>query len=45
MTSPAAYAEHVTIFHLMGMPASTVRQAHGLVHHTLGNGGLICSTR
>jgi len=33
-----AYAEHLPIFHLVGMPASTVQQAHGLVHHTLGNG-------
>jgi indolepyruvate decarboxylase len=33
-----AYAEHLPIFHLVGMPASTVQGAHGLVHHTLGNG-------
>jgi len=33
-----AYAEHVPIFHLVGMPARSVQQAHGLVHHTLGNG-------
>src|SRR6516165_4829037 len=33
-----AYAEHVSIFHLVGMPARSVQQAHGLVHHTLGNG-------
>jgi indolepyruvate decarboxylase len=33
-----AYAEHLPIFHLVGMPASTVQEAHGLVHHTLGNG-------
>jgi len=33
-----AYAEHLTIFHLVGMPASKVQEAHGLVHHTLGNG-------
>jgi indolepyruvate decarboxylase len=33
-----AYAEHLPIFHLVGMPASTVQRAHGLIHHTLGNG-------
>src|SRR5499427_3495608 len=33
-----AYAEHLPIFHLVGMPASKVQQAHSLVHHTLGNG-------
>ncbi|CAG37059.1 alpha-keto acid decarboxylase family protein [Desulfotalea psychrophila] len=33
-----AYAEHLPIFHLVGMPASRVQAAHRLVHHTLGNG-------
>jgi indolepyruvate decarboxylase len=33
-----AYSEHVPIFHLVGMPASGVEKAHGLVHHTLGDG-------
>jgi indolepyruvate decarboxylase len=33
-----AYAEHLPIFHLVGMPATTQQQAHSLVHHTLGNG-------
>jgi indolepyruvate decarboxylase len=33
-----AYAEHLPVFHLVGMPARTVQEAHGLVHHTLGNG-------
>jgi indolepyruvate decarboxylase len=33
-----AYAEHVPIIHLVGMPASGVQAAHRLVHHTLGNG-------
>jgi indolepyruvate decarboxylase len=33
-----AYAEHLPIFHLVGMPARTVQEAHGLVHHTLGDG-------
>src|SRR5580704_12811405 len=33
-----AYAEHVTVFHLVGMPNLPVQAARGLVHHTLGNG-------
>jgi indolepyruvate decarboxylase len=33
-----ACAEHLPIFHLVGMPATSVQKAHGLVHHTLGNG-------
>jgi indolepyruvate decarboxylase len=33
-----AYAEHVPVIHLFGMPASGVQAAHRLVHHTLGNG-------
>jgi indolepyruvate decarboxylase len=33
-----AYAEHVPVIHLVGMPASGVQAAHRLVHHTLGNG-------
>ncbi|KAG0262250.1 hypothetical protein DFQ27_002477 [Actinomortierella ambigua] len=33
-----AYAEHLTIFHLVGMPAASVQAARRLVHHTLGNG-------
>jgi indolepyruvate decarboxylase len=33
-----AYAEHLPIFHLVGMPARTVQEARGLVHHTLGDG-------
>jgi indolepyruvate decarboxylase len=33
-----AYAEHVPVFHLVGMPNLPVQAAHGLVHHTLGNG-------
>jgi indolepyruvate decarboxylase len=39
-----SYAEHVTIFHLVGMPASGVQGGRRLVHHTLGNGefGLFC---
>ncbi len=33
-----AYAEHLPIFHLVGMPASGVQAAHRPVHHTFGNG-------
>ena len=33
-----AYAEHLPLFHLVGMPATSIQEAHGLVHHTLGNG-------
>src|SRR5215471_20769544 len=33
-----SYAEHLPIFHLVGMPASRVQTARRLVHHTLGNG-------
>jgi indolepyruvate decarboxylase len=33
-----AYADHLPIFHLVGMPASRTQEAHRLVHHTLGNG-------
>jgi indolepyruvate decarboxylase len=33
-----AYAEHVPVFHLVGMPSLPAQSAHGLVHHTLGNG-------
>src|SRR6201998_4332685 len=33
-----AYAEHVPVFHLVGMPNLPTQAARGLVHHTLGNG-------
>ncbi|ELZ5939374.1 alpha-keto acid decarboxylase family protein [Providencia stuartii] len=33
-----SYAEHLPIFHLVGMPTSGVQKNHRLVHHTLGNG-------
>ncbi|KAG0208906.1 hypothetical protein BGX28_000225 [Mortierella sp. GBA30] len=33
-----AYAEHLPVFHLVGMPATSVQAARRLVHHTLGNG-------
>lgn len=33
-----AYAEHLPIFHLVGMPNMTTQAGHTLTHHTLGNG-------
>src|SRR5262245_60350589 len=33
-----SYTEFLPVFHLVGMPASSVQAAHRLVHHTLGNG-------
>jgi len=33
-----AYAEHVPVFHLVGMPNLPAQAAHAIVHHTLGNG-------
>jgi indolepyruvate decarboxylase len=33
-----AYAEHLPVFHLVGMPNTTTQKARALVHHTLGNG-------
>jgi len=33
-----AYAEHVPVFHLVGMPNMPTQLARALVHHTLGNG-------
>lgn len=33
-----AYAEHVPIFHLVGMPNISTQVGRRLVHHTLGNG-------
>jgi indolepyruvate decarboxylase len=33
-----AYAEHVPVFHLVGMPSLPAQATHALVHHTLGNG-------
>jgi indolepyruvate decarboxylase len=33
-----AYAEHVPVFHLVGMPNQTTQRTRALVHHTLGNG-------
>ncbi|MEJ0015622.1 MAG: thiamine pyrophosphate-binding protein [Acetobacteraceae bacterium] len=33
-----AWAEHVPLFHLVGMPSMALQAARSLVHHTLGNG-------
>ncbi|NPU86091.1 MAG: alpha-keto acid decarboxylase family protein [Syntrophaceae bacterium] len=33
-----SYAEHLPVFHLVGMPSSGTRKARSLVHHTFGNG-------
>lgn len=33
-----SYTEYLPVFHLVGMPMSTVQAAHRLVHHTLGDG-------
>jgi indolepyruvate decarboxylase len=33
-----SYAEHLTVFHLVGMPNSRLHAEHRLMHHTLGNG-------
>jgi indolepyruvate decarboxylase len=31
-----AYAEHLPVFHLVGMPSMETQEKHLLVHHTLG---------
>jgi indolepyruvate decarboxylase len=33
-----AYAEHLPVFHLVGMPNLATQAGRSLVHHTLGNG-------
>jgi len=33
-----SYAEHLPVFHLVGMPPMPAQQAHSVMHHTLGNG-------
>jgi len=33
-----SYAEHLPVFHLVGMPPSRTQRSRRLVHHTLGNG-------
>lgn len=33
-----SYAEHVPVFHLVGMPALSTQMARSTIHHTLGNG-------
>lgn len=34
-----SYTEHLPVFHLVGMPNTSIQQARRIVHHTLGNGG------
>jgi indolepyruvate decarboxylase len=33
-----AYAEHLPIFHLVGMPGMATQTSRAIMHHTLGNG-------
>jgi indolepyruvate decarboxylase len=33
-----AYAEHLPVFHLVGMPGAAVQVGRAIMHHTLGNG-------
>lgn len=33
-----SYAEHLPVFHIVGMPKSVIQQRRGIMHHTLGNG-------
>ena len=33
-----AYAEHLPVFHLVGMPSTAAQAARSVLHHTLGNG-------
>jgi indolepyruvate decarboxylase len=33
-----AYAEHLPVFHLVGMPPTAAQDARSVLHHTLGNG-------
>lgn len=33
-----SYAEHLPIFHLVGMPPTAAQRARSVMHHTLGNG-------
>jgi indolepyruvate decarboxylase len=33
-----SYAEHLPVFHLVGMPNQSTQEARALMHHTLGNG-------
>jgi indolepyruvate decarboxylase len=33
-----AYAEHLPVFHLVGMPNLPTQAARSIIHHTLGNG-------
>ncbi|MBI9111054.1 alpha-keto acid decarboxylase family protein [Maridesulfovibrio ferrireducens] len=33
-----AYAEHLPIFHIVGMPKHSILEGNNIMHHTLGNG-------
>ena len=33
-----SYAEHNIVFHIVGMPQTSIQEKHAIVHHTLGNG-------
>ena len=33
-----AYAEHLPVIHVVGMPKNVIQQRRGIMHHTLGNG-------
>ena len=33
-----AYAEHLPVIHIVGMPKNVIQQRRGIMHHTLGNG-------
>lgn len=33
-----AYAEHLPVFHIVGMPKCAIQLKRGIMHHTLGNG-------
>jgi indolepyruvate decarboxylase len=33
-----SYAEHNIVFHIVGMPETTIQERGAIVHHTLGNG-------
>ncbi|WP_319469770.1 thiamine pyrophosphate-binding protein [uncultured Pseudodesulfovibrio sp.] len=33
-----SYAEHLPVFHIVGMPKNSIQQKHSTMHHTLGNG-------
>lgn len=41
-----SYAEHVPVVHVVGTPAMHLQEAHGCIHHNLGDGRLrVCTSR